>query len=70
MSRRVGQRKTSSAVLGPYRCTEEEKAEIDATAQYLGLSTSEYLRTLHREKRRQLLDEGKRPPIRPREYEE
>lgn len=56
-------------MLGPYRSTPEEKDEIDATAQYLGLSTSEYLRSLHRDKRRQLLDEGKRPPKTPRDPE-
>jgi len=67
MNRRPDQKQASTAKLGPYRCTEDEKDEIDATAQYLGLTTSEYLRKLHRENRRKLIEQGLRPPKTPRD---
>jgi mobilization protein NikA len=55
-----------SKVLINLRVTEDEAAEIRATADYLELKYSEYLRLCHRKMRASLVAEGKRPPKRPR----
>ncbi len=62
--RRPGQRQNSSVLLN-IRVTPEEADEIKGLAYYLRVPYSEMLRTLAKDKRRQLLDEGKRPPLRP-----
>jgi hypothetical protein len=43
----------------------EEKAEIVALAQYLGMPYGQMLEMLTEEKRRALYDQGKRPPLKP-----
>jgi hypothetical protein len=55
-----------STVLMNLRVGPEEADEIRATAEYLGLNYSEYLRLCHREARARILADGKRPPKRPR----
>ena len=65
MNRRPNVRDQSTVLIN-LRVTEDEAAEIRATADYLELKYSEYLRLCHREKRAQLVAAGKRPPKRPR----
>lgn len=65
MNRRANVREPSKVLIN-LRVTEDEAAEIRATADYLELKYSEYLRLCHREKRAKLVAEGKRPPKRPR----
>lgn len=65
MNRRPNVRDPSTVLIN-LRVTADEAAEIRATADYLELKYSEYLRFCHREKRARLVAEGKRPPKRPR----
>ena len=66
MSRRVDQAGTSD-ITRRFRVTQEESDEMDATAEYLGLTFSDYMRECHAARRRALVGEGKRPPLRPRD---
>jgi hypothetical protein len=65
MSRRPT--KETSDVSFRFRLTATELAEARGLADYLELELSELLRQLLREKRRQLVADGKRPPLKPRE---
>ena len=47
------------------KCTEEAAERIKGLAYYLGTSYAEMLRQLAEEKRAQLVESGKRPPLRP-----
>ncbi len=49
-----------------FRLTAAELDEARGLAEYLELELSELIRRLLREKRAQLVAEGKRPPLRPR----
>jgi predicted DNA binding CopG/RHH family protein len=66
MTRRMDQKQASTVLLN-LRVTPEERDEIKATARYLGLPYSDYLRKLHKERRAALIAQGLRPPKTPRD---
>jgi hypothetical protein len=55
------------SVLLNFKCDPEEADRIRGLASYLRVPVGEMLRALAEEKRRQLYDAGKRPPLRPPE---
>lgn len=65
MSRRLDQEQPSNAFLYT-NFTPEADDRRRALAEYLGMSDSEFIRMLPREKRERLYREGKRPPLVPR----
>lgn len=62
MFRRTG--KSTRSVLTNFRVTPEERDRLQGLAYYLEMSVADLIILLEREKRQQLYDEGKRPPLR------
>lgn len=65
MSRRPG--KAASVETLRYRATADEAAAHKALAEYLEVTLSDLIRDLMAQKRRTLVAEGKRPPLKPRD---